>query len=991
MKRNFSELGKFITVRDLFFYCYKIFMSIVFILFFIILFIIIYLSIRPRQIEKFNNYMTSKIINSDKNAIVSFASATLHLDPKLGLQYKITDFSYKNINEINIQTININIDFVKLLYGNLFINKIELRNGHGVFYNKNNNKQENKKIEIEEDFINKINRITKDIYNIALKIKEINIINITADVITKDKKNKIILSNYKSQSNIKYNKLFLTQHLKLKLNNQKFPLLYNSYCSIYSKNSNCHLKLKHLNLTDFKDFFYNETKLYEYTSNIKGLLNIDIEFNFNSKNGITDGKFIINSNIGSFYLKDFFEQKIIYSKLSLLGIFNNNFRNISINSLKTKLNDVDFLMGLDLSLMKDNISLDLLFGIKNISFQKLNQLWPINLGTDDVRPWVLSHIISGKSPQATATMNIKYFTDENKKDKSGLQHIYSEVELENALLNYSNTFPTISNINGLAIFTENDMLINIDEAKVLNSNISNSSVKIDFTKQNKDVIIDINAKGPIADLFIHIDKDDATNIKEKLNRFIEDYYTNSNIKLNIPLINNLDFNMISINVNSNLKNKINSVLKNSSNINLTFNKKKNKNILYGNIDFTNSYIEYLYLNFIKPSKTKFSINYKLELDEPMLFLTELKPISKNISFIADGSFNLFDGRNKINIRDIKYNQSDYSIYFESNTADYININEILITGEQIDYSNILDNISKSPSTKIKNKDTNKKNIKQIKIKENKVDNILDIKANINKFIFNNDKYLFSPIINLKLINDDIDVFELHSFITKQIHLNGNLNKKEKLIELSSNNFGEIFNTFGLINKIYGGSGMIALNTSKLINDGILVGNIKIDNKFLLQFNDTLRTKFSTDLLTYDEYFNGLKDSLGKSNQITIDKLSADFILKNNILTFKDIIADSKDIHFQMLALGFINIVSGEIKLSGLLVPFSLVNSLFGISKIPLIGDILFGKQNSGLFASNFLIYKKNTKKDMDIKISKTSMFMPGAIRKLFKVKEPVKN
>ena len=81
---------------------------------------------------------------------------------------------------------------------------------------------------------------------------------------------------------------------------------------------------------------------------------------------------------------------------------------------------------------------------------------------DGIRPWVLTHILSGKSPKAIANMNFKYFHNNSHKKESGLQKIYSKIELSNVLLNYDNHFPIVKNINGNAIFTKNNMKIKIN-------------------------------------------------------------------------------------------------------------------------------------------------------------------------------------------------------------------------------------------------------------------------------------------------------------------------------------------------------------------------------------------------------------------------------------------------------------------------------------------------------------------------------------------------
>ena len=78
--------------------------------------------------------------------------------------------------------------------------------------------------------------------------------------------------------------------------------------------------------------------------------------------------------------------------------------------------------------------IDLYLNVKNILFKKIDNLWPKNLDENNSRAWVIQHIKDGLSPNAYAKMNFKYFNDTNK--QSGLQKIYSEIEIKDLLINY---------------------------------------------------------------------------------------------------------------------------------------------------------------------------------------------------------------------------------------------------------------------------------------------------------------------------------------------------------------------------------------------------------------------------------------------------------------------------------------------------------------------------------------------------------------------------
>ena len=69
-------------------------------------------------------------------------------------------------------------------------------------------------------------------------------------------------------------------------------------------------------------------------------------------------------------------------------------------------------------------------------------------------------------------------------------------------------------------------------------------------------------------------------------------------------------------------------------------------------------------------------------------------------------------------------------------------------------------------------------------------------------------------------------------------------------------------------------------------------------------------------------------------------------------------------------------------IKGLFMPVGLVNGLFGINKVPVISNIIFGQKNGGLFASKFEATKNGNEK-INIKINKFSMILPGFLRNIF--------
>ena len=140
----------------------------------------------------------------------------------------------------------------------------------------------------------------------------------------------------------------------------------------------------------------------------------------------------------------------------------------------------------------------------------------------------------------------------------------------------------------------------------------------------------------------------------------------------------------------------------------------------------------------------------------------------------------------------------------------------------------------------------------------------------------------------------------------------------------------------------------------------------------------------SDVLTdvnEDKNFKNLQKKLKKGKGIDFDKLVGEFSYSDNILTLKELVASSKYIGFQILASGTVNTSESKVDINGLFVPLGIINGLFGMNKLPLISDIIFGQKNAGLFASKFEITKNKDEK-MNIKINKFSTILPGFLRNL---------
>ncbi|HSQ98033.1 MAG TPA: AsmA-like C-terminal region-containing protein [Rickettsiales bacterium] len=965
MKKSFKSIKKFITIRNLCFFIFKICVAILLILSTVLVSFIIIFSVKPRTIQPINSYILRHInSNSNINANFDVNNSTLEIDSNLGLRYNIKDFYLKNnIAEITLSEIIINVDFVKIIFGRIDINDIILFNT-----NLRIDLQELKKKEksLKQENIKKEKNITEKIYKNSISIKNFKFDNAKIVINLNNFDNQINILKSLVSINLKGNNLKINQDTVFNINNDEFNSNLNIICDKQDNIKSCRINIENINPNSFKTFFGKNSEIYNYCSNIIGYFDGQFNLIFNNNRKLSDGDGIIKSSNGSFYLKNFFDEKLVFKNLIINTSFSDYFDNININSITTDFDKTHFFMSMFIKKEEKFNNINLNFNIQNTPVTDLRKLWPNFLGDEASRPWVLKHFVSGNIPSAKADMNFKYF--ENKEEKSGLQTINAEIDLDNVLLNYGNHFPVVKNINGKAVFTEKDMQIQIDSANILESKMTKGNVEINFNKNPTDVLIKGSLKGPIYDLFIHIDKNEKNNIKNTVNSIIEDHYTITDLNIKVPLINNITFNDVFINTNSTLFNKKNSLLMNDSKMIFSFTKPKDINEFFGNINLINNNLEYLPLNLSKPSGTDLSFDYSCELNDGIVNIKDLKSKTDFINFIASGFLDIKNKTSEINLENIKYNNSNYNFYYKSKILDGVLINNIEIDGKNINYSNIFNKLNNAKSI-VKNKESNAKNKTNVKL-------------NLKYLGFENDKYLESPVLSANFENNNLKEMNFEAKINKDEFVKINLHKKQKLLNTESNNFGTLFQTIGLTNSIIGGSGKINFNQTTENGKHIIYGNIDIDKQFKIITNE----KANKDLIPNikeEKYFKRLTKSLLEESSVRFDKMRGNITFSDNVLKFDEIVANSSFISLQILASGFLNLKTSEIKINGLLMPLGTINGLFGINKLPIIADLVFGQKDAGLFASKFEVVKKDKNSQLDVKIDKFSMIMPGFLRNIF--------
>ena len=205
---------------------------------------------------------------------------------------------------------------------------------------------------------------------------------------------------------------------------------------------------------------------------------------------------------------------------------------------------------------------------------------------------------------------------------------------------------------------------------------------------------------------------------------------------------------------------------------------------------------------------------------------------------------------------------------------------------------------------------------------------------------------------------DID----HSFDIKLLDA-GN----KKTLSIISNDLGKALNGLGLTKSIRDGdlnvSGQSTPENPREITGKIKVGSFSAHNLPVLALLLNAASPFG---------FAGII-----TDSTSFSKLNGRFRWKGDQITLEHMNAAGSAVGINVE--GTINMASGVTNLNGTIVPFSMVNKVIGF--IPLVGDLITGGENQGIFA---VAYKINgTLGAPKISVNPISLLTPGFIRNLF--------
>ncbi len=787
-----------------------------------------------------------------------------------------------------------------------------------------------------------------------VSIKNFLILDAKINIKNKDQEQKIILK----ESQIKTS--FVDGYLNFNSNNiinfdPLLPdLLIDSTCKFKKlEGLKCDIDFENFLPATIASINPHLSPLKQITGGADGNINLTID----GKQHLSKLSFNFKSLSGNFDYPQFFSRKIDFQNLSINGNLDNSLKTITINNLTSNFGKTKFAMSLSASnfMDKDRQKIVMEFKINNTPTNDLEILWPVFLDGNGIRQWVIGHIKDGAIKDGYATMSLQY-----KNGVGYLEKINSELIFSGLNLKYSKDFPQISNIDGVAAFSKQQMKIDIVKADVLQSTINFATIAIPDFKSPM-LNIDGTTSGAAADSLKHI------GYKSEFANQIENYFngeTQTIIEIQLPIIQDLKLQDTYIKVGSNIRNFNNDYVASDSNLVINTTKKFGDNNFVTDIDLTNADINLEQFNITKKKGVVSKINTIISLDKPnhlQLNNFDWKQGNKRL----DG--NLLLKIDPIKVKRIKFKNDNFAnSNFSLNYKTFNNSRFIRLKGKTLDLKHFFKlDPPNNESLDNENLDDNK-NLR--------LDKKNNIEIKLGKVYLANDQ---------KLTNVDIDIncqFKKcrNGFIRANLGQSKNLNitilspkprKSPTRLKGVIDDVSIISKAFNLSNQIIGGKAKIR---AKMLDNGELQGELKINSGFTILKNEAVETIYNNNA------FGDIKNKILNKDEIEFDNLKLEFVLKNNAIDINTLIASSYLLGFT--SKGSINFAKNEIALKGLIVPGYTLNKLFGIGQLPILGKIIVGEEGGGVFAVRYSYTKKNDRSNF--KINPASAIIPGSIRNI---------
>lgn len=654
--------------------------------------------------------------------------------------------------------------------------------------------------------------------------------------------------------------------------------------------------------------------------------------------------------------------------------------------------------------------------LKHVEAKDLPLLWLEIIPAKDIKAWLIQHLQQATVDHASINFDLQ---------QGKLKRLRAQFPFRDGTLQYDSDYPVLTDLQGQAFFTEKKMRLHINGGKVLNSQLSNATITIpDFDPPDpqQPVRLEIkgNIKGETLDIFRYLDLTPAPDTPAWTLFNLLKGNSHSQLNLSLPLgDNDLDFTndlALEAKVDSQVL-QPNLIFSQPSQFYTTVTKPAGQEDLDLQLDLTNSALALQKIHVYKDPQTAQQLEFRLAIDGSKHTLA-LQNLKANGVMRGTGEV-IFDLQNLeapllVNIHDYQYRHNNFSATFDRQ-KDYFSL-----VGKSIDLQWLMEHFKEQLA-----------NDPKIQVEKNPIadpdyhpddESVEELPLEEATATIAPDQSSIPPADTLPPSHQNfyflLDIQQIYlssQYTFNDIHLElKQTNGKWDFVHGSAVNFpgGVIrFNRarrwrgrpqslpyqlyisgFDYLLNIVGGTekikdfGDIELQGELFRSKhGSLVtsGRLSISRGFTVVRPQTQTKPSETSDKTPKTPNDNDRDTV---KYFKIDRCVVYFNLDSTRLMLNNGILHN-GINTGITINGQYNFYQGDFDFRGAVIPLYMVNNLFSLNKIPLVGNIISlikGGNDGGLFATKFHYSRDPSPNAVPIlKIYYLQSLAPGFLREIF--------
>lgn len=260
---------------------------------------------------------------------------------------------------------------------------------------------------------------------------------------------------------------------------------------------------------------------------------------------------------------------LLFPKLAFEGELKGN--RFSIKELETSVQGIPMSISTQgiIDEKNDQVHLETHVTVRKIPFKELEKVWPKG-AANSAREWITENITKGVSPKTSLIMK-SHFDFSAQKTFFTLDSLSGTIEIHNALLGYVETMPKVNNLMAIAHFDAEHFDIKIKSGETHGLKISSGDLFIGkFSDDVPHLTLEVNIVGDLGNVLSLIDHKPLEYAKDYgLNPKTSTGQTHAKLKMTFPLLSPFETSKIETLVSAKVTN---TTLKEVANLNVVLSK-----------------------------------------------------------------------------------------------------------------------------------------------------------------------------------------------------------------------------------------------------------------------------------------------------------------------------------------------------------------------------------------------------------------------------------